>query len=512
MVSAKHQQLCKTELKVDLADGCKAALDLLGDQLDNGNCATIVRVEIGYFHIHRRTGGEDDVENDHRLSNDELTLLFQGMVCCLPHIKTLVVMSYFRSEAMSLPVKALETLFQRAQRLEILFLHQVKFVGAQEDGTGATHDVQLMADTLAQHPALKRVNIHCCDNTPAAVVNDDNNFQNTLAPINLDPFVCALAGLSTMDYLSLDNVPVTQVSMQALSQSPNLKDVSFYNMPDIKSGLPVLMTALRSDKQHDDLKRGSHLRGLRIRHCDLGSHEADLITNMLTYNKSLESLVFYVDSNTSASYSWDETYGASLATALATNASLKRLEVGVGKIQEDSEISIARISPDNVTTFTTALRTPPLKHTEAAQQIAHALETNKSSSLKHLSLGLFDARCNEIYDAYMNPLANMLESNYVLETLLLQGSNCFSVTSPRVTFLLSLNHPSVLGRKGLFQKVMQHETQTLAESTNDDGNIASSSIRNPWIDSVVENKDGDLSILYYLLGKNPNLMASAISC
>ena len=502
MSAAKQQQLCKTELKVDLADGCKAALDLLGGQLDNGNCATIVRVEIGYFHVHRNAGGENEENMVHQLSNDELTLLFQGMVCCLPYIKTLVVMSYFRSEAMSLPVKALETLFRRAQTLEILFLHQVRLVGSQEDGTGANHGVRLMADALAQHPALKRVNIHC--------TNNDNNLQSTLAPINLDPFVCALAGLSTMDYLSLDHVPITEVSMRALSESPNLKDVSFYNMPEIKSGLPILMTALRPNRHPCDLKGDCRLRGLRIRHCDLGRDETDLITKMVTQNKSLESLVFYVDSNSSA------TYGASLAKALATNTSLKRLEVGLGKIQEDSDIGTAT-SHDNVTIFVADLRTP-LKHTEAAQQIASALETNKKSALKHLSLGLFDAKCNEIYDAYMKPLAKMLESNYVLETLLLQGSNCFSVTSPRVTFLLSLNHPSVLGRKNLFQKVMRHETtissckEANTEDSAKNNSIASSGIGNPWIDSVVENKDGDLSILYYLLGKNPNLMASAISC
>ena len=158
-----------------------------------------------------------------------------------------------------------------------------------------------------------------------------------------------------------------------------------------------------------------------------------------------------------------------------------------------------------------------MKDAKAADHIARALERNKKSSLRHLSLGLFHAKCNEIYDAYMNTFEKMLESNYVLETLLLQGSNCFSVTSPQVTFLLSLNHSSVLGRKGLFKNVMQYESNKM----NGHGTHVSkamwrgstaNSIGNPWLESIIDKKDGDLSILYYLLGKNPNLIASAISC
>ena len=107
----------------------------------------------------------------------------------------------------------------------------------------------------------------------------------------------------------------------------------------------------------------------------------------------------------------------------------------------------------------------------------------------------------------MDPLATMLESNYTLESLLLQGSNCFSVKSPRVSFLLSLNHSSVLGRRQLFQTVMQHDQdakQAQADSAN------TSSRQNPWVEAVVKHKDADLNILYYLLGKNPNLIASAV--
>ena len=327
---------CTTDLKIDLADGCKAVIDLLGQQLDNGNCATIVRVELGYFHTHRPGPAAATVWEDHaatttaRLTDDELSLLFQGMVCCLPHLKTLVVMSYFRNEAMSLPVTVLETLLRRAMRLEILFLHQVKLHGSAED---FSH----MAEVLGQHPSLKRVNIHCCGGPATATTsmeeehNNNNNNSHTAAT-NLDPLVCALAGLSTMDYLSLDHVPITQASMQALSESQSLRDISFYNMPEIQSCLPILLNALQTKgtKASSSSSASSpprcHLRGLRIRSCNLDRHEADWMATMLTQNTSLESLVFYVDS-------WED-YGESLARALVHNTSLKRLEVGIGKNQD----------------------------------------------------------------------------------------------------------------------------------------------------------------------------------
>lgn len=112
----------KTEIKIDLADGCDAVLKLLGDQLDNGHCNSIVRVDIGYFctaslgplTLHMR--GHDAIT---RLSDDELLLVFQGVVCCLPNMRTLVVMSYFRSDAMSLPVGALEMLFRQIGRAHV---------------------------------------------------------------------------------------------------------------------------------------------------------------------------------------------------------------------------------------------------------------------------------------------------------------------------------------------------------------------------------------------------------
>jgi hypothetical protein len=79
-------------------------------------------------------------------------LIFQGIVCCLPNIKTAIIMSYFRSDALSFPVSALEMLFRRAVRLEILFLHQIKVHGSNDDFN------EKVPSSIQKHPSLKRVN------------------------------------------------------------------------------------------------------------------------------------------------------------------------------------------------------------------------------------------------------------------------------------------------------------------------------------------------------------------
>ncbi|CAB9497470.1 expressed unknown protein [Seminavis robusta] len=518
-----------TDLKIDLADGCDAVLDLLGQQLDNGNCNRIVRVDIGYFHSRRHgPAALNNARHDRfsRLSNDELNLVFQGVVCCLPKMKTLVVMSYFRADAMSLPVSALEMLFRRATCLEILFLHQIKL-------QGSPNDFRIMARSLDRHPALKRVNLHCC-----GASRDDVDFQQgqdvAAAQQNnstsLDPLVCGLAKLPTMYYLSLDQVPISEQSIRALSQSPSLRDISFYNMPQIKTALPILFRTLQvhshssnGDNQCRSLSRCT-LRGLRIRSCDLEQEEAILITKMLENNSSLESVVFYVDS-------WDD-YGESLAAALAHNTSLKRLEVGIGKNQESENRTHvatreaagasgannnnhnnnrdATHNPNNSNLNDTTNSTDEsiktdlekevkagVKHREAANRLAKALEKNRNTVLRHFCLNLFHADSNLIYDAFMSSFGTMLESNYVLENFLLQGSNSFSVMSPKVGFLLRLNQRSGLDRRKLFQDVVRH-----------DANKADT--RQLWVDTLEKHVE-DVSIVYYLLQRNPNLVGSAVA-
>lgn len=508
-------RMAATDLKIDLADGCKQAIDLLGQQLENGNCTTIVRVELGYFHSHSHNGPAGPVIDARatRISDEEMIVVFQGIVCCLPNLKTLVVMSYFQNEAMSLPIAALDTLFRRAHYLEILLLHQVQLIGNAND----------IAESLSQHASLKRVNIHCCSSAaPAAVDDHDNLPEATLlsSTTNLDPLVCSLAQLPTMYYLSLDHVPITQASMQALANSHSLRDISLYNMPEIQLCLSILLDALQNGKNIETDESSSapkcQLKGLRLRSCNLGHLEANLITNMLAQNTSLESVVFYIGSP------WED-YGSSLATALKKNTTLKRLEVGIGgKTRLETSTSTGSISPaikvvNEVENGTTQAVN---KQQLAAQHIAKALEVNKLTSLKHFALWLCGGDAthnNAIYNSYVAPFAEMLESNYVLESFLLNGSNSFgtnsTTSSERLQFLLSLNHDEVLGRNKLFQHVRNHDKSIKAAMHAQMGSSSSKQpiIKNPWVDSVIENKDGDLSLLYYLLRRNPNLIASTVS-
>jgi hypothetical protein len=525
-----------TDLKIDLADGCDSVLDLLGQQLDNGNCNSIVRVDVGYFHSRRNDPASLQRQyRTSRLSNDELNLVFQGIVCCLPKMKTLVIMSYFRADAMSLPVAALEMLFRRADHLEILFLHQIKLIGSP-------HEFRIMAKSLDRHPALKRVNLHCCSNSTNNDNNDNNlNIEinerrttsttntnsrgNVMAPTSLDHLVCGLAKLPTLYYLSLDQVPISEVSIRALSQSISLRDVSFYNMPQIKASLPIFFQTLRNNSpgiNNNGVRimgrptSSCNLRGLRIRSCDLDQTEAVMITHMLEKNSSLESVVFYVDS-------WED-YGAPLAAALACNTSLKRLEVGIGKnhhhhhhdavgggvealgVAEAVEASAADqqgssnngVHQHSSTSSTPVLgETKDIKHAQAATELAQALQSNHKTSLRYFCLNLFHANSNVIYTAYMQPFGKMLESNYVLENFLLQGANGLSVMSPLVGFLLRLNQRSGLNRRRLFQAVVEHESHK-------------GDSRQLWVDTLGRHAE-DLSILYYLVCRNPNLVGGAVA-
>jgi len=468
----------KTDIKIDLVDGCKAALDLLAEQLETGNCYRIVRVELGYFHIDQRgpTFFDElyvDTESASRLSEDEVTLLFQGIVCCLPNLKTLVIMSYFRNEAMSLPVAALEILFRRANHLQILLLHQVNLEGSAEE-------CRIMAASLARHASLKRVNIHC----------DESSTTATSRALNLDPLVCALAGLSTVDYLSLDHVNITEASIHSLAGSQSLRDVSLYNMPQIRPWLPILIDSL-SRKDH---RLKWNIRGFRIRSCGLQDNEGYLMAKMLMKNTSLRNVVFYIDS------SWND-YGSSLAEALAKNTTLQRLEFGIGGNTISSAGMTSDMDRENVTT----------KHGLAASQIASALAVHPYSSLQHLSLSLTDANDNEIYDTYTQPMEDMLETNYVLESLLLQGSKnkCIPSLSPRAIFLLSLNHPSKLGRSQLFQDVMRYEAKMKCKAGDTkEEHSCDKNVLDPWVDAVIRSNDQE-DLLYYILRTNPQMITSS---
>jgi len=537
-----------SDLKIDLGTGCDAVLALLGEQLDNGNCNSIVRVDIGYFHSHHLGGGvafhrplalrgaAAGLNENEQLSNAELMLVFQGIVCCLPNMKTLVVMSYFRDNAMTLPAGALEMIFRRAIRLEILFLHQIQL-------HGTSHEYQEMAESLTKHTSLKRVNLHCCGTSSAtatATVNETENETTTStagAPppttttTSLDALVCALATLPTMYYLSLDQVPLSQVSMEALSNATSLKDLSFYSMPEIKPCLPILLNALCGDKQSTSASESSRmdsrsqLRGLRIRSCQLGPQEGMLMSQMLETNSSLESLVFFVDSD------W-QGYGVPLASALARNTSLKRLEVGIGKSRHNTTVhntTISSIHSNGSATVTTTdvantivslgggsssardraetssntngddmKQAHPDHHKKAACDIAKALKVNTSSPLRHLCLSLAQAECHELYNAFMEPFADMLETNYSLESLLLQGNNTYSVMSPHVAFLLSLNQRSILDRRQLFSDIIQQDNSSKSFGAKK---------KNPWMESLVRHKD-DVNIINYLLSRNPNLIAA----
>jgi hypothetical protein len=564
---ARSKKTRMIDLKIDLADGCDAVLKLLGQQLDNGNCNSIVRVDVGYFHHHSRRNNDDDdapaslpnqqqqqqQQQQHyrrRLSKDELNLVFQGLVCCLPKVKTLVIMSYFRADAMSLPVMALEMLFRRAHHLEILFLHQIQLQGSSQE-------FRIMAQSLEHHPALKRVNLHCCN----CGGDDDDNHQisdvtttTTTTITSLDYLVCGLVKLPTLYYLSLDQVPISELSIRAVAQSTSLRDVSFYNMPQIKSSLPILFQTLRNNHRSSSSRRSPtndittrvmrnkripNLRGLRIRSCALDHTEAVWIAQMLEHNSSLESVVFYVDS------SWDD-YGGPLAAALARNTSLKRLEVGIGKnyhphfgggpiggrhnhgvgvdvlgvaVAVDNDAAVAQQHRGNNSGAQQQQHSPShstpanpsgddntkdtKQHAQAATELAKALENNHKTSLRYFCLNLLHANSNVVYNAYMQPFGTMLESNYILENFLLQGANNVSVImSPLVGFLLRLNQRSGLNRRKLFQAVVEHDESYNTKVVNDP--------RQLWVDTLARHAD-DLSILYYLMCRNPNLVSGALA-
>jgi hypothetical protein len=374
-------------------------------------------------------------------------------------------MSYFRSDALTLPVAALEMVLRRAIRLEILFLHQIKLHGSAFDFEHA------LPKSLQGHPSLKRVNLHCC----GAAVSDSG------VAANLDPLVCALAALPTMYYLSLDQAPITSVSVRALAESSSLKDISFYNMPVIKPSLNILVEALQGTNQEGQKQSTSQLQGLRIRSCSLDCTDASSIASMMESNSTLESLVFYCDR-------WND-YGPSLARSLEKNTTLKRLEVGIGKSGKNSE-SLDSTMPDMNEL-----------HKNAAMDISNALKDNADTSLRHLCLCLSNGKGGELYQAYMEPFEHMLETNYTLQSFLLQGENSFSTISPNAAFLMKLNQRSVLDRRRLFQgkqimKRMQNSRDTNAEE-------------DPWIESLIQHQ-GDLSILFYLLSRNPSLLVSSI--
>ena len=467
-----------TDLKIDLAEGCDAILDMLGEKLNNESCKTIVRVDVGYLHNNVAGQGASTLvrnpDNIVRLTDDELMLIFQGIVCCLPNIKTVIIMSYFRSDALSLPVSALEMLFRRAVRLEILFLHQIKLHGSNDDFN------EKVPRAIQQHPSLKRINLHCC----GASVQDGNREENDMA---LDAMVSSFAALPSLYYLSLDQAPISSTAIAALTNSKNLKDLSFYNMPVVKSCLHILLDALQKSKSK---MTDSNLQALRLRSCDLDNEEADMIATMMETNESLESLVFYCNR-------WDN-YGASLGKSLEKNTTMKRLEVGIGQnntiqnllVEERNSSEYLVTGKDDTTSC----------HEQSARRIAKALENNTETPLRHLCLCFSNDTGDELYDAYMPHFEQMLESNYTLESFLLQGKDSFSVLSPKVAFLMNLNKRSGLDRRRLFRDVDNE-----LHSKSSVGNNRNKQKGDPWFEALILHKE-DISVLFYLLSRNPGLL------
>lgn len=453
---------CKTptDLKVDLAAGCEFVLDMLDKQLDHGYCEKIVRVDIGYFYSH--AGGPSLLrpsETLSTLSDDAVLLIIQRLVSYLPNIKTFVIMSYFRSETMSLPVSALKIIFQEAIRMEILFLHQIRL-------QGLAGDFEAMSNAVREHTSLKRVNLHHC--RAKCMGNED---RNVTTEAYLDSLIYPLASLPTLHFLSLDQVLLTEASVNALTKSVSLRDLSFYNIPELKLWICNLLQSI----QQQSLTQ-QNLRGLRIRSCNLGCKEAAECARMLERNTSLESLVLYCDSL--------DDYGTIIGKSLQKNTTIRRLELGIGKSGE------SLVDMGNTISAGVSL----VDHESAAKSIAAALTKNTSTSLRHLCLCLGNGSGHEIYQAYMPYFEEMLETNFTLESFLLQGVRSFSVVSPKVEFLMRLNQRSVLGRKRLFQE---------------NARVQQKNSTNRWLESLVQHHN-DLSIIYYVLSRNPAIVASML--
>lgn len=407
-------------LLFDLEKGTGPVLDILKSRKAS-RAAEYIRVE--YW-------GDGNI----LVSEQELIEIF-GLIGNLPNVKELRI----EFDELPLPAKALKNaLSHQPSHLRYLALEDVRL-------SGDSRDFEDVAMAMKETTSLRSFRMNRCgphegtlaslDPIVAALASVPNLKDIVLSSTHLSSEVLGILGQSTsLETVSLDHMTISPRPLSQLCQSRTIRELKFWGMPEINDDITFMTISLSSNKS---------LKAFRSRYCHLNEEAGLKISEMLRTNDTLESI-------TLENMNWPD-FGFPMALCLKENKSLTSLSLAI-----DSRVT---------------------NLDQNAAMLIGALESN--SSLKRLRIMLRAVTAERLRDAFVAPITRMLQKNYILESIFLNGN--LVDLGAEVSFFLKLN-----GTK--HRHLLRDERATKEEFV-----------------SMLAKHTEDQQLSHYILSMNPSL-------
>jgi len=369
------------------------------------------------------------------VSDEELITIF-GIIGSLPRIRELRI----EFDELPLPAQALRNaLGCPNSRLSYLALEDVRL-------SGTIDDFKDVARAVRSSRALKTVRMLRCgpahdsraklDPIIVALASVPTLKDITLSSTHVDDETLGKLGESkSLEVVSLDHMSICGgIPLGQLCRSSTIKDLKFWGMPEINDDVTFMTSALATNQS---------LKMLRIRYCNLQQESGIQLSKMIRINSNLESISL-------ENMTWKD-FGLPLCKSLETNKTLRSLSLSI----DGKDINAK----------------------EDAVQVTKGLEQN--TSLRKFRLILRDIDGDVVREAFAEPVMQLLQKNFTLESIYLNSSS-WSL-GREVEFFLALNRT----RK---RHLLRNENATKGEYMN-----------------MLAAHSEDLSITHYVLKMNPSL-------
>ena len=489
-----------SRLELELDDGEQRVMKLL-EQAD----AAVKCIRVEYW------GGEGGIV----LQQEQFETIF-AKIGTLPHTKEIIL--HFALEAPELPVLALQSIFATPKgraaydrkeataaatttttttsnavnssssvsgQVEYLHLHCVKLAGCKAD-------FDAFADTIRNSICITHVHLHSCssvflsnESVDNGNVSNETNLSDLEENYGINSLIQSLADLPSLATLHLDDVHhLKSTTLVALCKAPALNSTEIWNMGDVINRHGQAMASILAQNQ-------TSLRELEIS-SNLEAVAGQSVIAMLRNNTTLHTLGLDID--------YVDGFGASLASVFLPehNTTLKTLHlrlVGNESAPTAKDADGEESSGTEMDSRENKQKTRESKTFCNACTLIEALKHN--ISLEHLHMNFYQLTPDSVSEALVEPVSELLQTNFVLKNLTLRGQHTFVRLGPELDFLLKLNRA---GRYNLLAG------DAISNNNNkfSDTRCGLAAPRAEWVEAISNNQN-DASIVFYLVSMNPSL-------
>ena len=402
-------------------------------------------VETLYIRYHRYDSESDEDENNgntnrqrgraaaaERVTSASIVSMFT-LLGDHKKITHLVVdnMSDMQEEDREFPLKALTSFVQKARQLVSLQLDiDAAISGTPDDG-------RAFLQALHQHPSLKQMEVGDFGNEHSTILASD--FSPLMVPDKWEDLTISHTG----DQVTDRHVNISILQSRVLRKL--LVDTGANNgRGGFQPYVPRLFEALRTNR------------------CAIS--ELSILDDL-----------YFPDA---------------CADMIRQNTTLSHIFISLG-IQSNNGalITEALLSNTNITSLRFVMSA---ERNGDANALIHNLRSNTTLKRIHFHFqGLFNQE--RVKDVILNPFAEILEDNYILEEIQLDKCRGLFDLTPKVRFFLALNRA---GRKKLLESLMNSSDPVAARAL--------------WADKIIQHRS-DVDLVYYLLSQNPSFLLGTVA-